>query len=236
MGVVMEPRDEESRQDFHEHLILPHREMPDVGRDIMDRYPGDTMLSKASLVDVVCLKTQGLVTPEGRVSRRHGLCIEHRNGAIDVLGQWDAADRTEVLWEEKTGGVLEAITFVYQNFGNPLERKVQSIHAERVDRAGVHKFVWDDATKVSRSCPQSYGRYLLANMAHRRSFGCLQDFATVWNTGTKRRKEGKCQRLSLATSSLISSSSEGGIASLYVVKLVFSEYWNVYRVLSLPWL
>lgn len=77
----------------------------------MDEHFRYLFVTTASLANIKSLKTQR------RDDRYLGLCIEHHDGSIDALGQWNPADAeaTETLWhlDDPDAAPLDALTFTF---------------------------------------------------------------------------------------------------------------------------
>lgn len=174
MGAALEPRDGEAVEDLHHLVSFPRREALGSTDDVFNRphISRHIILSRASLADVVCVKSQKAY------GRCVGLYIEHGNGVIEVLGQWDPADKGSIcdVFEDRNGGTLDAITFVYSDLDQPSDRTVESIVVGRGEGIDIPKFVWDDHTRVSESTTlrsSNSGRRPLLTRACRSLRGCF---------------------------------------------------------------
>jgi hypothetical protein len=147
IGVALDPRNEDTlKEDLHTMVSFPRRVAPPAGDLLSSPLASNNMfVSKASLEGVVCLRTQK------SYGRCIGLYVEHGNGTIEVLGQWDPADKIYELWEDRSGGKLDAVTFVLSDLDRVIDRLVEDIVVGRDDGITNPTFVWDDTTKVSRA-------------------------------------------------------------------------------------
>lgn len=181
LGAAIQPRPEPLTE-IDDRVLLPLRgRLEGPQEDILDRPEiGKTaFFSKASLANTVRLKYQK------HVNRVTGLYIEHRDGAIEILGQYDPGKPETItsLYDADEDGPLEAITFGLSNVRRPPERVMLSIQTGRRDRP-ENKFVWDDFSKVS-ICPDTTPAYcrILADEGHRRLHGCSHRTVTLSSTG-----------------------------------------------------
>jgi hypothetical protein len=147
LGAAIEPR-EHPLEEIHESILLPRRgPLEPRQADIFDQQEASNtgFFSKASLMDAVRLKYQK------HVNRVIGLYIEHRDGSIETMGQYDPGEPETItsIYDADKDGPLQAITFGWSNVEREWERVLLSIRTGRHDRP-ANRFVWDDFSKVSK--------------------------------------------------------------------------------------
>lgn len=156
IGAALEPRDGPTSA-LHHRASFPQIEMFEDGEQPALRNTDvfrTIMVTRANLANVVCLRTQ---TAHGRCT---GLYVEHGSGVIEVLGWWDPAQPTHTVYEDRSRRRLEAVSFIFSDMDNPLERTVELIVVGRALGVKRQMFIWDDPEREMAWMPHRCGDVL----------------------------------------------------------------------------